>query len=115
MNISKKSLIAVAAMLLTSSSMSFAANQVSSNQPASYDAQRERIGLQTIETQLVKINELATSVQASANPNAKYHFDYAKFQNEIERIQHQVNDYLYRPLQPVPSNVLDKDGSQFQE
>lgn len=108
-----KSLFLVSAVLLGASTSVIAA-QNDSDQAGNFDAQRERIGLQTIETQLVKINELATAVQASANPNGKYHFNYAKFQNEIEQIQHQVNDYLYRPLQPIPESVLDKSGSQFQ-
>ncbi|MBY3789414.1 MULTISPECIES: hypothetical protein [Photobacterium] len=101
----------LALLLVCSSTSALAAHDRGSLRP---NSQRERIGLQTVSTQLAKINELATASQASANTRAKAQFNYAKFQNEILKLQKQVDDFLYRPLQPVPVSVLDNGGSQFQ-
>ncbi|WP_318441616.1 hypothetical protein [Photobacterium leiognathi] len=102
---------ALALLLVCGSTSALAAHDRGSLRP---DSQRERIGLQTVSTQLGKINELATAAQGSANTRGKAQFNYAKFQNEILKLQKQVDDFLYRPLQPVPVSVLDNGGAKFQ-
>lgn len=109
----KKPLLAMLLLCATSSASVMAATH--DQQSLRPNSQRERIGLQTLSTQLAKINELATATQGSANPNAKFQFNYPKFQNEVSKLQKQVDDYLYRPLQPVPASVLDQSGADFQQ
>lgn len=85
----------------------------------------EREQLATLVLQLDLIDRLANHA-ATAEPQhrARYHFDYTRLQEDIERIRAGINDYLTpqraQPRDPIellgdyrqPDRPSDEEGSQ---
>lgn len=94
----KKMIISIGIVLLSVTSLAHAAP----------DVIRERQGLEVLSAQLAKLNELARSIQKSSDPSAKIQFNYMEFQRQTELLRRGVNDYLYRPLKPVPQSLVNE-------
>lgn len=78
---------------------------------AADDGIREREHLATVVRQIDLIDRLARqSAAASPRTRSRYHFDYRRFNADLQRLRHGVNDYLAPPrAQPRDPSALSGD------
>lgn len=72
------------------------------------DGSREREHLAAVVRQIDLIDRLARqSAVASPRTRSRYHFDYRRFNADLQRLRHGVNDYLAPPrAQPRDPSAL---------
>lgn len=75
------------------------------------DGSREREHLAAVVRQIDLIDRLARqAATASPRTRSRYHFDYRRFNADLQRLRHGVNDYLSPPrAQPRNSSALSGD------
>lgn len=81
-------------------------------QPAAADdGSQEREHLAAVVRQIDLIDRLARqSAAASPRTRSRYHFDYRRFNADLQRLRHGVNDYLAPPrAQPRDPSALSGD------
>ncbi|SOC44720.1 RAQPRD family integrative conjugative element protein [Shinella sumterensis] len=81
---------------------------------AANDGSREREHLAAVVRQIDLIDRLARqSAAASPRTRSRYHFDYRRFNADLQRLRHGVNDYLAPPrAQPRDPSALTGDYSR---
>lgn len=69
----------------------------------------EQIRLSMVQQQLDNIERLATQTElaSTAEPNERYRFDYPRLTQDIQRIRHGVQSYLF------PSRAQPRDPSEL--
>lgn len=75
------------------------------------DGSQEREHLAAVVRQIDLIDRLARqSAAASPRTRSRYHFDYRRFNADLQRLRHGVNDYLAPPrAQPRDPSALSGD------
>jgi len=87
---------------------------LSALQPAIADDTPEREQLATLTRQLNLIDHLAEHAAGSApQASARYHFDYARLQQDIKRIRAGIHDYL-TPQRAQPRDPVELLGDYHQ-